>query len=1219
MCADVKGNSACLRLHNIFAHRDDTYEIENTGIRVDELDPDRLPPCIAERGGFMAPFSVLRTINHPYSQTSKAHQHFAPTPVEIPPFTAGSVPFRWMLLESAREIAGDRDLLFREEAEAEVRQVMSFNSNWVQDVDNQRVLLDAFFSSVIPDESLVFFYAKEVPFVEDGRRVLVGVGQVADVGHAVEYDYVDDGPTRSLIWERNVAHSIRPEGRKGFLLPYGDALQRAQADLDFDPASAAVFVSDEQRAEFSYATEHVTHDAAIAVLLGCIEGLERSNDLLDTDVDAQLRWAGKRLAELWRFRGPFPGLGAALHAFGVDHANLFAFRLSARLDASFNPWPAVQETLDDPASLGPEWASRLGTTPGRKLRALPLERRALLELIARFDLTNDQAERFYVQERRNDNGIDRSDADLLANPYLLYEADRLREDSIPVLTIDRGVLPPPDVMGASPIPPPSALTDPLDRRRVRALVANVLEGESQAGHTVIPQGDAVLRVRDLPIAPPCPVDGDLLAMFADEELGPILLRRSLQNGDPALQLDRYVQSKYAIEQEIRKRVERGKRHTVTADWGVALQDLLGPVEDEEERRAREEKLAGLAELAAARFSLLIGPAGTGKTTLLGVLCAAPEIASGGVLLLAPTGKARVQLERALDGTPARDLRARTIAQFLIRSGRYDARTGRYRRSSEAAVSNWGTVIIDEASMLTEEQLDSVLDALQGVQRLILVGDPRQLPPIGAGRPFVDIISYLEPNVAAAFPKVGASLIELTVFRRQEGQNRDDLAIAEWFGSDAPSPLADEVWSRLLLGELSETIRLIEWSDGSDLDGLVRRVLAEEIDTIEHVDDLGGFALSLGGQPAKSGRVFHWASRGGSPGAGVGAEQWQLLSPVRADHHGTVELNRSIQRHFRSEAIQLAKLPAYQRKTPKPMGREGIVYGDKVINVRNHRHKDVWPDGSAAYVANGEIGMVVGQWKGKATGNKPPWKLQVEFSIQPGFSYGYGTGLLPTDGDSILELAYAITVHKAQGSEFGTTILVLPNPCRMLSRELIYTAMTRQRRKVVILHQGPIGEILAYSSDRHSDTAARLTNLLADPNPRKVEGRFLEDRLIHRTCDGLLVRSKSEVVIADLLSTHRVDFAYERPFLGSDNNHRFPDFTIEDSATGEVYLWEHLGMLVVPSYARAWDRKKAWYAAQGVLPIESGGGPAGSLIVTTDDERGGIDSQAIDEMIRTRLV
>ena len=58
----------------------------------------------------------------------------------------------------------------------------------------------------------------------------------------------------------------------------------------------------------------------------------------------------------------------------------------------------------------------------------------------------------------------------------------------------------------------------------------------------------------------------------------------------------------------------------------------------------------------------------------------------------------------------------------------------------------------------------------------------------------------------------------------------------------------------------------------------------------------------------------------------------------------------------------------------------------------------------------------------------------------------------------LELAYALTVHKSQGSEFGTVILVLPNPCRLLSRELLYTALTRQKDRIVILHQGPRTEL-----------------------------------------------------------------------------------------------------------------------------------------------------------------
>ena len=74
-----------------------------------------------------------------------------------------------------------------------------------------------------------------------------------------------------------------------------------------------------------------------------------------------------------------------------------------------------------------------------------------------------------------------------------------------------------------------------------------------------------------------------------------------------------------------------------------------------------------------------------------------------------------------------------------------------------------------------------------------------------------------------------------------------------------------------------------------------------------------------------------------------------------------------------------------------MGREEILYGDKVINIRNHRRRKVYPKQNALeYVANGEIGIAVGQFKGKSARYKGlPWELEVEFSSQPSFKYSYG--------------------------------------------------------------------------------------------------------------------------------------------------------------------------------------------------------------------------------------
>jgi hypothetical protein len=300
-----------------------------------------------------------------------------------------------------------------------------------------------------------------------------------------------------------------------------------------------------------------------------------------------------------------------------------------------------------------------------------------------------------------------------------------------------------------------------------------------------------------------------------------------------------------------------------------------------------------------------------------------------------------------------------------------------------------------------------------------------------------------------------------------------------------------------------------------------------------------------------------------------------------------------------------------------MGSEEITYGDKVINVVNHPRDRVYPaDKALKYIANGEIGLVIGQYKSKNMKGLP-WSMQIEFSSQVGVSYDFTKRDFSEDAEAYLELAYALTVHKSQGSEFELVILVLPNPCRLLSRELLYTALTRQRGRIVILHQGPRSELKRYASDAHSETARRLTNLFRAPSPVEVAGRFFEDRLIHRTLREELVRSKSEVIIANMLHDRQIDYVYEKELrLGGES--RYPDFTIEDDDSGLVYYWEHCGMLHDPEYKARWEQKVGWYKKHGIVPHEEGGGDRGTLIVTRDTPAGGISSQDIVNVIETVL-
>lgn len=1230
VCAAPRLNAACLKLKRIAEERDDDAEEAVAGKRLDELPQAKWPACAAERMGFMSPVEVVRMANHPYNRGPEtSHGHFKETPLRHPPYSAAAVPFAWLLSEAMTTLGEEYALDLQAEREPD----LGFKTQWVQEHLNQTALLECFAGHLKPERSLCFFYAKQVPFVEDvgAGRVLIGVGRVKHVGALQEYAYTTrdlKGKLRSMLWERMIQHSVRPDFEDGFLLPYHAAIARAAEEPEFDPAEIAALSPADRVLEFSHASQLVSHDGAIASLLECAESLRKATGVLPGPWDRCLRWIDARLGELWTARGPCPGLGAALAAFGLESATFVARAIAEKAGDNADPWPLVARMFAEPGRILPAPLEKgIGKTLAAKWLRMPEERRALLQLLSRFELTREQATTLYVQEERAEAGIEAADKAILANPYLLYELTRLTDDPVSVWTVDRGVFPDAVIRDKHPLPEPSALDAGTDARRVRALAVKVLEDAASAGSTLLPQAQVVLGIRGLPIQPPCEVDADLINV-AKDDFGDAIREVAMANGAPALQLGRLGEMGTVIRSAVEKRIG-GKRLVVEADWRELLDEHLAKQGagkgDELEGSAREEKTAALKELAESRLSVLVGPAGTGKTTLLSVLCSHPKIATGGVLLLAPTGKARVRMEQSTKGLA---LKGYTIAQFLS-PHRYDGATGRYRLSEQPTEAGAHTVIIDEASMLTEEMLAVLIQALKGVHRLLLIGDPRQLPPIGAGRPFVDIVKRLAPDgVNERFPRVGAGYAELTIRRRQAGEDREDLQLAEWFSGSPIAPGEDDVFDKVVRTGQSPHVRFVQWDTADDVRSKIIDVLVEELrrpdgsKALSGPDDIPGFDATLGGEPWNDLRFFN-PRRRDKPGAAEIAEGWQILSPVRSATHGVPELNRLIHKRFRRPLMEASRKEGWQRKFPKPMGAEEIVYGDKVINLVNtnptlpwNRHRKVYPTKDDAYIANGEIGMAVGFFWKKGLPDLR-WKLEVEFSSQPGFKYDFSSRDFAEEGSAVLELAYALTVHKSQGSEFGTVILVLPNPCRLLSRELLYTALTRQKNRVVILHQGPRTELRRYSSDDRSETARRLTNLFVSPSPIELDGRFYEEHLIHRTARGEMVRSKSEVIIANALAAKGLDYVYERP-LTLDGVTKYPDFTIEDMESGQTFYWEHCGMLHVPSYRRRWEQKLEWYRRHGIHAHEDGGEAEGSLIVTKDEANGSIDSAAIARLIEDFL-
>jgi ATP-dependent exoDNAse (exonuclease V) alpha subunit len=1075
-------------------------------------------------------------------------------------------------------------------------------TNWVQDFRNQKAMLAGFFDKVEPERSLCFFYAPQTPLADDSRQTIVGVGRLLSLGNVLEYQYEKSSNVRSMIWDVNLMHSIRPDFEDGFLMPYHDALQFADEHPEYDPSEIIAFVPEDRRSEFSYATEHVTHDGAIASLLVCAASLNKAKGFISGPWNKCLRWINDRLSELWKMRGPCPGLGAALSAFGVDLGVLIAKELGEKVEENNDPWPLVDKIFLDPeAILSSELASAIGVTIRETWGSLPKERLSLLRLLSRMEISPEQAKIVYVEEERERCGMYCDDNDILENPYLIYELTRYNDDPVSLWTVDRGVFPDPVVRDEHPLPKPSALSSGTDARRIRAFVLHMLEDVASQGNTLYPQKDLILELRDLPLDPPCEVNRDILRV-AERSFSTTIKLAEMDDGSKAYQLERLAEMGEKIRRIVERRIT-GTRHEIHTDWRALLDSKLNSaINDETEETARQEKTAALKELAESRVSVLIGPAGCGKTTLLSVLCKQEKIAGGGVLLLAPTGKARVKMEEVAKDL---NLRAFTIAQFLHRRDRFDSETQTYHISDRPPESSPGTVIIDEASMLTEEMLGAVLDSLKGIQRLILIGDPKQLPPIGPGRPFVDIVQRLTPNdIESLYPRIGLGYAELTIRRRQVGKDREDLRLAEWFSGRPLSPGEDEIFDFIVRGSPSDYLRLVRWETPEEVQDLVLSVLVEELG-FSGVNDVLGFDVSIGGLNVKEIKRF---------GVGVAqfAESWQILSPVRALSHGVYEINRLIHKTFKAETLKHA-LQWRGRKIPKPMGDEEIVYGDKVINVVNHHRRcAIDYDSKNGYVANGEVGLAVGQFK-VADMAYPPEKLRVEFSSQPGHIYDFSGDDFGDDSKNKLELAYALTIHKSQGSGFDLVILVLPNPCRLLSRELLYTALTRQRKRVVVLHQGDVMDLKRFASEAESETARRFTNLFTKPRPVEVEGKFLEEGLIHLTHKKELVRSKSEVVVANSLAMHEVDYVYEKVLKIGDTS-RYPDFTIEDEGTGTVFYWEHCGMLHDPDYRARWDAKLKWYGENDILPYKDGGGKNGTLIVTRDSEKGGISTPDIDRIV-----
>lgn len=1204
VCRQPSCNSFCAALDRIREERDDAREDALAGKRWSTLDPDELPACKAESGAFMNEEEWTRRFVHPYAGIKKAdetHGHLKPTLVKVPPYATFVVPFAWMLRSEQDAIDERLPTPLPPDEDS------PFTSPWVFGRARQEAILKLFSSRLTPERSLVFFYCKEgQPLGDTISRLVMGVGRIATLSPPKAYDVTGKKPTH-LMWDLLIRHTIRPDGEDGFLLPYheyleptGDASEDARRErllreiaVPADPAHVRVF---------SYAAELAPADIALSTLVRCLESVRkiREHGIAKGPWERREEWLNQQIALAWQDRGPFPGLGPALEALGMRLGTALALELrsSGTVKSDADPWPIVDAVIrgkqKPPQSAYAEDLKAIRET----WAGLPDERRALLKLLSRFALTSAQALRWFdPKERAKGTAAKVTDEEILANPYRMAETDLgdWNDSPVSVGLVDRGLLPDATIAAKHPVPAPSTVGSPNDARRLRAALVAVLREASENGDALFSVPEALQRVGSLDLAHPCVIGSDWPSTNRAMLSGVVELVEVAGSGavpTPALQLAELKGREDRLRSILGRRAGK-PTGPIKADWQkllvTAITDAGGKFDKNNElhRQAIEEQAVALDRLLSRRLSVLVGRAGTGKTSVMGALMLSDALTKDGILLLAPTGKARVRLGKATNAE------AMTVAQFLHRLGRYDGARQRPKFDGKEKYRKEKTVVIDECSMLTMDDLVAVLEALDlaHVQRLILVGDPNQLPPIGVGRPFADLVSYLETTDAQAEDgsPLGRALARLSVEVRAAAAASaasDALRLASWFTREQQPVDADRVLSDLELGEKFNDLEIVFWKTPDELRAQLLQAFQRHLG-LRSAADVVGFDKALG-----------LDERGWVPfDAPEGSERWQILSPVRMHPHGVHDINRWVQRQFRAKELEAASTA-----WGVSLGDESIVAKDKVIQTANQRRKAYnWTERATEehYVANGEVALIA----------KVKNMLKAVFAGRPNLTFDYWPNQF-SDGYAPLELAYALTVHKAQGSEFKKVFVILPKNCRLLSRELVYTALTRSREQLVLLIEGDDATALFdLTRPERSETARRNTNIFQGVIRVGEDAVPFAEHLIHRTEKGHLVRSKSELVIANMLFQLGIPYEYERVYDGTAAPGRLrPDFSFV-TADGDLIVWEHLGMLSRPDYKRGWDWKRAWYQKNGFAE--------GKTLFTSAEEDGkGLDSAELKKTALT---
>lgn len=508
--------------------------------------------------------------------------------------------------------------------------------------------------------------------------------------------------------------------------------------------------------------------------------------------------------------------------------------------------------------------------------------------------------------------------------------------------------------------------------RCRAGLLHVLGEAAGDGHVLLERERLLALAVELLDAPP----RERIERAFDEL---VASRRVVVDEERRVYLAHLFRAEVALAQAIARLVHAGERDALADEARVRAAETRNGLElDDAQRRA-------VVGLLSHPVALLTGGPGVGKTTIVRLVVELAERAGARVLLASPTGRASRRLAEATGREAA------TIHRMLG----FEPHSGGFAHGEDRPLAA-DLVIVDEVSMLDVLLAAQLLSAIAAPTRIVLVGDPNQLPSVGPGNVLADLIA------SGVLPVERLSRI----YRQKTG----GLIVA-----NAHRILAGE---QPLLPDRGDHRADFYFFPVDDAAGAAERLVEVVTERI----------------PATFG--IDWLA------------DVQVLAPMYRGDCGVDALNERL----RDRALGAPERGLFGDAARK----QGFRVGDRVIQTRNDYEKDVF---------NGDMGRI------RAVHGDGG--VDVAF---PERDLHY-----TSENRSDLQLAFAITVHRAQGSEYPAVVFPLSTQhAVMLRRNLLYTASTRAKRLLVLVGSRRALE-LALADDRTetrlSGLASRLRGLL----------------------------------------------------------------------------------------------------------------------------------------------